>query len=470
MKKILLSAVSVGLIFAAQPTNQELVQKLNDLQKQIEQLQAIIKKNQQAIKKNKKIIKKNKKKIVVNKNKANPFAANDHLYWGFDLRTSYDDIVKKTTDGDKHAGQVLSNRVILSAMYKPSDNLKANLKLSANKVFGVNYTNNQDNDWVTNETPDDDTVRVKEAFFNYFFGPDNGLMFSAGRRPATEGFPANLREDDLANSPLSHSINMEFDGFSFRIGAPVFAKLSDKFSDWGTTLKFCAGRGASNVNGKWTQNGQDYTKQDGIDNADLVGVFFVPYNDDQYAIQSSTAWVFNVAGYNKTTGKMQTVGDDFIEDITLSAIGVGDGISDFLDDTTAYFSYAYSVTNPKDYKMLGSNGSKSGQSILVGADMPAFDDDRFGLSFAKGSKYWRSFTYGEDTLAGSMAAVRGNAYDVYYTHKIIPHLSAQIRYTYLDYKYPGSEAFFGDAGDPTATNSNYVTSAQDLRLYVRYKF
>jgi hypothetical protein len=454
MKKILLSAVSVGLIFAAQPTNQELVQKLNDLQKQLQKLQ--------------KEVKKNKKHINVNREKANPFAANDHLYWGFDLRTSYDDIVKKTTDDKTYAGQVLSNRIILSAMYKPSDNLKANLKISANKVFGMNYTQNKNNDWTANETPDDNTVRVKEAYFNYFFGPDNGLMFSAGRRPATEGFPANLREDDRPESPLSHSINMEFDGFSFRIGAPVFAKLSDKFEYWGTSLKFCAGRGASDVIGRGTANGVDYTKRPDKNNNDLIGVFFVPYDDSQYSLKTSTAWVRNVGGYDNK-GNMITVGNFFIEDITLAAIGIGDGISDFLDDTTAFASYAYSKTDPKDYKMLGSNDKKSGHSILVGADMPAFDDDRFGVSFAKGSKYWRSFTYGEDTLAGSMAAVRGNAYDVYYTHHIIPHFSAQVRYTYMKYNYAGSDMFFGDYGNPDSTNP-YVKTAKDLRLYVRYKF
>jgi hypothetical protein len=292
-------------------------------------------------------------------------------------------------------------------------------------------------------------------------------MFSAGRRPATNGFPANLREDDRPESPLSHSINMEFDGFSFRIGNPIFAKLSDKFEDWGTSLKFCAGRGASDVTGRGTGDGSDYTKHYGANN-DLIGVFFVPYDDSQYSLKTSTAWVRSVSGYDNK-GNMITVGNFFIEDITLAAIGIGDGISDFLDDTTAFASYAYSKTDPTHYNMLGSSDKKSGHSILIGADMPAFDDDRFGLSFAKGSKYWRSFTYGEDTLAGSMAAVRGNAYDVYYTHKIIPHLSAQIRYTYLDYKYAGSDNFFGDKGNPDTTN-DYITSAKDLRLYVRYKF
>ena len=53
-------------------------------------------------------------------------------------------------------------------------------------------------------------------------------MFSAGRRPATEGFPENLIYNDNPNSPLAHLINMEFDGFSFEISNEIFSSLSDK--------------------------------------------------------------------------------------------------------------------------------------------------------------------------------------------------------------------------------------------------
>jgi hypothetical protein len=121
-------------------------------------------------------------------------------------------------------------------------------------------------------------------------------------------------------------------------------------------------------------------------------------------------------------------------------------------------------------RMLGSTENKSGHSIWVGADMPAGDSGRIGISFVKGSKYWRSFTYGEDTLAGSIAAVRGRAYDIYYNREIIPHLTAGIRFTYISYDYPGSDAFFGDMGDPDFTAFSYVDKARDFRAYIRYNF
>jgi uncharacterized Fe-S cluster protein YjdI len=78
-------------------------------------------------------------------------------------------------------------------------------------------------------------------------------------------------------------------------------------------------------------------------------------------------------------------------------------------------------------------------------------------------------TYGEDTLAGSIAAVRGTAFDVYYNRSIIEHLSANVRATYFDYNYAGSDSFFGDAGNPDTTN-DYVTKATDIRAYIKYSF
>jgi hypothetical protein len=178
---------------------------------------------------------------------------------------------------------------------------------------------------------------------------------------------------------------------------------------------------------------------------------------------------------------MPVVGNYFGENIVFKADGIGndnwgsDALNDFMDDTKAFISYAYSQTRPKNgYNMLGSPNKESGHSIWIGADMPAGDNGRFGISYVKGSKYWRSFTYGEDTLAGSIAAVRGHAFDVYYNGQIIPHLTWGLRYTYISYDYPGSDAFFGDMGNPSTTmgplNINYVKTAKDIRAYIRYKF
>ena len=133
--------------------------------------------------------------------------------------------------------------------------------------------------------------------------------------------------------------------------------------------------------------------------------------------------------------------------------------------------------------MLGSTDDKSGTSYWLGALLPVTDDSTLGLEYNHGSKYWRSFTYGEDTMIGSKLAARGDAYEAYYTYKINKALSAQIRYTYIDYDYTGSNGFFGQgSGTPLKISdvkaglygenikSQVVEKAQDLRFYIRYRF
>ena len=101
---------------------------------------------------------------------------------------------------------------------------------------------------------------------------------------------------------------------------------------------------------------------------------------------------------------------------------------------------------------------------------------QLGLEYNKGSKYWRSFTYGEDTMIGSKIATRGTAIEAYYTHKLTKALSAQIRYTKIDYDYTGSNAFFGADGTPMTMaeakeqGQDPVEKATDLRASISYRF
>jgi len=482
MKKLLLSASVVAGLFA-QPTIDSLQKQINQLQQQLKELKAQQKAQNDRYYK-----------------KVAPIVSNDHLFWSYDLRTTYDHISQKVSqwsDGKNlypektYHNNILTNRVILTGVAKPSDNLKATVRIEANNIYGMSGENGawENTPWFANETPDDITVRVKEAFFNYYFGDD--FMFSAGRRPATEGFPANLREGDPANSPLAHLINMEFDGFSFQIGNGEFSKLSDKFGDWGTWLKFCAGRGYSSSTGKFNDNlGRNYAKT-ALDNMDFAGFILVPYDDGQYSVWTETVWAWHVQGYqldmatNQRT--MKDFGNYFGENIIFKADGIGndsfssDALNDFLDDTKAWISYGLSKTKANgEYAYVNTPQgniqaqSHTGHSWWIGADMPGVKDgDRFGISYVKGSKYWRNFTYGEDTLVGSIAAVRGHAYDVYYNTQIVPHLTAGLRYTYLKYDYPGSDGFFGmmmDSNTYTAYKMPYVTKASDIRAYIRYNF
>ncbi|NPA54800.1 MAG: DUF3373 family protein, partial [Epsilonproteobacteria bacterium] len=348
MKKLLVSAAAVASLFAA-PTIDDLQKQIKDLQTQLKELKA----NQEA--------------TASDLQKVKRAHYEDHINFHYDLRSSVDFLHYKTKSGKTYDNNILSNRVILTGLAKVSDDLKATLKLEAYNMFGMNNPAMFDNtNWTANETPDDTGIRVKEAFFNYFFGDNSQYMFSAGRRPSVGGYPANLREGDAPTSPVAHLVNLEFDGFSLWFKSDAFGSLGE---DYGTNIKFCFGRGFSSSTGKFSQ--VPYAQSD-LPTSDMGGFLLIPYNDDQYSVWWENIWAWNVQGYD-ATGAIDDLGSYFGSNIIFKADGIGDSISDFLDDTKAFISFAYTKTSPDSGKqMLGSTDSKSGTSIWIGADMDGF--------------------------------------------------------------------------------------------------
>ena len=126
-------------------------------------------------------------------------------------------------------------------------------------------------------------------------------------------------------------------------------------------------------------------------------------------------------------------------------------------------------------EMLGSSSKETGSSVYTGLQVPGFmKGQRLGLEYNHGSKYWRSFTYGEDSLVGSKLAARGDAYEVYYILPIVnKHLTAQLSYVYIDYDYTGSDMFFdGSTGAPkdVDTTAGAVKSASNIKASLRYRY
>ncbi|BCD63132.1 hypothetical protein NitYY0826_C2022 [Nitratiruptor sp. YY08-26] len=400
---------------------------------------------------------------------------------------------------------------------------------------GFNYF-----DWIVNETPNPaGELRVKEAYWLYFgesfLGADIPWTASFGRRPATDGLLASYREDQNPKSPLGHIINTEFDGASFKFNLEKVTDVS------GMYFKLCMGRGMTNANVRYAAinqapngtitvssfKGSEYTKVPGAKTVDLAGFIFVPYDDGQYSIHTTAFKAWNLPGlitqtmnvydmdgnpntradqmYMPTSFQFGPTGDMYGAAISLLAEGIGDGINDFLDDTNFFVSFAWSKTDPSQdassvqaniinaqngqniasmnmpskIGMLGSTDKKTGTSIYAGINWPCqlIDNARVGVEYNHGSKYWRSFTYAEDTLAGSKLATRGDAYEIWFNKELIGKtLTAQVRYTYMDYDYTGSNGFFGDGGNPIDTDSQMakqmgaLEKAQDLRLYIRYRY
>ncbi|WP_373071927.1 DUF3373 family protein [Sulfurimonas sp.] len=497
----------------------------------------------------------------------NAQAAKDNIKFDVDFRTAVDKIEYETLGTGalgkqtyKNTG-VWSNRLWLNMGYAPTDNMVFKGQLAYNKAFGAapigaagsfaggeTFSVPQRGfgfdtfDWISSETLNDDKIRVREAYWLWMpkIG-DIGFTASIGRRPSTNGYLANLREDDpKAKSPLGHVINMEFDGASAGI------KL-DKYVP-GMMFKLCLGRGLTNA--KAWANEADFTLSsymsptspsyiedaNALDTIDMYGFIFVPYDDGQYALKTTWYRGKNVPGMVGSftidaagpafamdqSWAMDTIGDMDGMAASLKIDGIGNEISDFLDETTFFASYAMSKSRPHARSgdmmtmtpaagalmalmpaaqqqmmgslmsvldtgaMMGSDKEQTGHSYWLGINTPNLTGGRFGLEYNHGDKYWRPFTYGEDTLVGSKLATRGSAIEAYWSQPLIDDVfSMQVRYTSIKYDYTGSNGFFGDGGTPYSMSEarqlnqlfgmlggayDPVEKAQDLRVYFRYRY
>lgn len=420
------------------------------------------------------------------------------IKWDVDFRTTVDNLHYTMADGSKAKNDALfSNRLWLGMNYAATKNLSFTGQLAYNKTFGQRTLGNsaaagmEGFDWISSEAAYDDTLRVRSAYFFYndddFLGTEIPWTLSIGRRPSTEGHLINLRDDQKASSPLAHIVNTEFDGASAKFGTEELIGLT------GSYFKLCAGRGMSEAEARFSATPYAGNNATNTNNIDLGGIIIVPYDDKQYSTGFQYAYANNLIDQtSQVNSAMKTVGGLHTATAFAMVNGIGDGWSDFLDDTTLFVSGAMSKTDP--YKgtdantmsgqreMLGSTESQTGYSYWIGTQFPSLisDEGRWGAEFNHGSNYWRPITYGEDTLIGSKIAARGDAYEIYFTEPLVDDiLTFQLRYTYIDYNYAGSNGFFGStSGTPMSMSqaigagagSMVVDKAQDIRAYIRYRF
>ncbi|WP_294951020.1 DUF3373 family protein [Sulfurovum sp.] len=411
-------------------------------------------------------------KLKVKQGKINAQSAHDNIKWNVDFRTAYDNINYDMANGSSVGNDaLLSMRLWLNMAYSPDERNVFKGQLSMNKAFGADFgtANGQTRalsmggmfDWTANEALTDNSLKVRQAYWLYLgdkaFGADIPWTFSIGRRPSTNGFLANLREDDAAQSPLGHVINVEFDGLSSKLD------LSNVTGIPGMSFKICLGYGSTNAQPLFTNATPYADTENNIDDIKLGGFIFEPYNDGQFIVKTTWYKAFDLPGQDQPTPIISgnpmnpsvSLGIDpnFHQygDMQGAALSVlVDGITEdgYFADAKVFGSFAWSQTDPyAGSQMLGSSDSKSGTSWWVGTQLPVGDDAQygvFGLEYNHGSQYWRPFTYAEDTMIGSKIAARGDAWEAYFTYQINDALSLQARYTDISYDYTGSNGFFGD--------------------------
>ena len=397
--------------------------------------------------------------------KINAQSANDNIKWGVDLRTAYDNINYDMADGSTRGNDsLLSMRLWLNMAYAADEHNIFKGQLSMNKAFGADFRDPFNTpggnralsmgsmfDWTGNEALSDNSLKVRQAYWLYLgdkaFGADIPWTFSIGRRPSTNGFIANLSQDDAAQSPLAHTINVEFDGLSSKLD------LSNVTGVPGMSFKVCLGYGSTNATPMFVDATPYAQEDDQLNDIKLAGFIFEPYNDGQYIVKAQYYKAFDLPGMDMdmTTGEplgFKQYGD--MSGATLSVLIDGLTEDGYFADAKLFGSFAWSETDPyAGEAMLGSADSESGTSYWFGAYLPVSDGESenygtIGLEYNHGSQYWRPFTYAEDTMIGSKIAARGDAWEANYTYQINDALSLQARYVNIDYEYTGSNGFFGN--------------------------
>jgi len=389
---------------------------------------------------------------------------------GGDYRFSVDSLRYKTAGKQTVTNDaLLTNRLWLNVGYKQDSHLEFHAKLAFNKVFGQPNVQNgmyDTFDWFSSTTNTDGELRVKEAYIDYrddsLFGTNIPWKFGIGRRPTSYPKLLNLRDNVKADSPLGHIVSAEFDGGSFSLYLENITGIS------GFSVKLATGRGSSNVMGSLAST----PNADNGDNINMYAINVVTYADKNLHTELQV-----LKATNLIDAAMSNVGD-----ITLASYMALYNIES-LSNTKVFASFAMSQTHPKDGQaMLGSIDGEIGTSLWIGAQIesPITNGGQWGLEFNHGSKYWRSFTYAEDTVIGSKIATRGDAYEAYFTEQLAKGLTAQLRYTYIDYRHSGSNGFFGSqTGTPMKISdipanapfaNSVVDTAQDIRFYLRYRF
>lgn len=433
----------------------------------VEELEARIAKLEKKVKSNKKTI-----------TEVKIHDAFDNIKFGIDFRNAVDSLSYKDNETGEKAenNSLLTSRLYLTMAAAPTEGLIFKGKLAIYSTWGAHLYDESAGlkDWSASSKATDTLMRVKEAYFVYSTeAGEQPISFSIGRRPSTNGFLANYRENEPeAGSPLAHITNMEVNA--------AMVKL-----DWGRFLegaytKLVYGRAhTGETEGVYGENAAkrypyaDIDSSSEDENVDFFVAVGDAYYNGQYKLMYQWAHIFNTKGKNVNTAVTKVdAGSADLFSLGLQVSGIGDGISDFLDNTMVFVSGAYSNYNAKDgYSLLGSEdgGSQDGTSVWAGIVIPDMitESGKFGFEYNHGSKYWTPMTWAEDTAIGSKIAVRGDAYEAYWNFNLfgVEYLPSQIRYTYAQHDYT-----------PNINCAGWVDSkpvditAQDLRFSVSYRY
>ncbi|MDH5525129.1 MAG: DUF3373 domain-containing protein [Desulfobulbaceae bacterium] len=339
------------------------------------------------------------------------------------------------------------------------------------------------------------------------------VWFSIGRRPTSDGPPAQLRlgSDERMATPAAF-MDYPFDGLTVGYAYQNLFGLTDGPG----RIRFCYGRGF--------ESGPTTTASTGLNDVDFAGFAWDIYNKEDRFVYFQSYGAFNMFNVpdnvtfpNPLEIAMQDnmgsiVGDDNIEDVMdLAAIqaGAANGIldranlgdiyhtsvvyKDKVDNFNFFVSGSWSHTNPRGWDEAGNSlltswwgdlQEKDGYSIYLGGryDIPDMGL-RFGAEYNHGTENWISFTPGHDELYQSKLATRGDVYEVYGIWDIpggeavskFGKAFMRLGYMHYEYDYTGSGYWLGAPADmdeltTSPLNAQFYAPIEDMdQVYLTFE-
>lgn len=474
----LLASLIAGLFIpvGAQAADAELLKKIEALTQQLEQLKTQVQASQEASKQAVAAVSEVKDKVKKNEDKA----LDKWLTVSGDYQFRMDSLsgetkAYKAADGTVYDSYkpknetMYTNRFGLNLNAKATENVSVTARLMMYKTFG----NDDDSaatgsyfadrigvfDGTIGHIPSSNYLNVDRVYASWNNIADEGIWFSVGRRPSTNGTPSHLRQNDprpgTGGAPAL-LVDYAFDGMTLG-WAPDIDELP------GAYAKICYGRGFESGFSRPTGNS--------LKDTDMLGVSIVPIDTDQLKFWLQWNRGMNVfdspklyaSAWGTNMSPTTNVGD--INWYGVGALGtikrVGPGELNWFADV------GLSKTNPNGNTSSGAmaglgllNGqlgaadgadAKTGSAFYLGLRYDLPSKTKIGLEYNHGSKNWITFSPASSDAWTSKVGTRGNVYEAYVIQEldekpISSRLSKaffRLGFQYYDFQYTGSNNWMG---------------------------
>lgn len=380
-------------------------------------------------------------------------AARIKFFGDFRSRLDYysaDTVFGRSLEND----QLWTNRFRLNMRVKATENVEFKGRLAMYKTWGNQsaFTDASGTMWpvfdgnVTRTPAESSALYVDRAYVNWNNIAGQPWWFSIGRRPTTDGAPAEVRMGADGDATPMAFMDWPFDGlttgYAWNWGVAAMGE---------SRIRFCYGRGF--------EAGLQNEEFGSIDDMDFAGFSWdVMKKDDMFAyIQAFKA--FNLINYpnfqdpiiNANFGTMSGMGDrKNLGNIIHTAAVFQNKVSNL----NYFVSGGWSQTQPdadgmfNDYaamamRMAGPNtDNENGYSVYAGV---RYDMDNIGLKvgaeFNYGTENWLAMSPGHDDIYMSKLATRGQVYEIYGLYDlptgeaISKYAKTFIRLGYQHYEY-----------------------------------